>query len=927
MNMLLANFWEGLFHATSFALLGTLVYLVLRRWSPAAGALAAASSLVLMTFVSILAFCPWPRWGPSDSLERLRLAIAIAGPRQDSGGVVPVPATGPDPLAPKTIPIAGSIASGLPAADKPTMAFALLQTLAREWGKPATVKSRVSWSWSNWLALAMLGSVAFGLVRVASGLWAIRRLRERSEPLADHDLIDTVAVLRAKMNCSHRVEVRTSAELATPATIGWKRILILLPEDWHTWDDNERRAILAHELAHVCRGDFVTGLLAQLSLAFQFYHPLAHWLAARLRLEQELAADAWSAKLSGGSLHYLTTLAQMALRRDGQALSWPARAFLPSRGTFVRRIEMLRNSKSVRHVWLSTRVRFLTVGFLASLGVLIAGLRGPMTAPQAHAQAALVDKAASDADSNAGNKAFDLAYLPAETRMFVAMQPAALLGRPEMAPVLKLLGNDSVLGKEFLLPLEEIDQLLIFWEGPPTNPAQPRMSPGLIPHPSGHIVRSAKPQEWTKVLSRLALPVEEVQHGGQTYLRPTGQPVGQVPMSIYTPDDRTAVVAADDLLRVLIEDRKEPKARHPWDAAWSQAAKGQINAVLETRWLRRRLNQGLAGDQQNRGGMKLDTIAPLLEKVRAYALGINLDRELTADVVATVGEADDVKPVTETIQALLTLGRNTVPSVMEHAAGGRFQEGNEWALDLLANLLEKARIEATGQTVRLQTRASFDMANAARILSSIAISAQVESTHVRSMNNLKQIGLAFHNFAAAKNHLPPPVLHGGKSGKVPYSWRVALLPFLEQQELYNSYNFDEPWDGPSNSKLLDKMPAVYAYPGVVGTSKTHTAYFVFTGKLTMLGKGDKPSFVDITDGTSNTILAVEAQREVPWTKPEDIPFDPELPLPQIGGFAPYGATVLFGDGSVRSIKKTIGPAAMKALITRAGGEVISSDSY
>ena len=95
----------------------------------------------------------------------------------------------------------------------------------------------------------------------------------------------------------------------------------------------------------------------------------------------------------------------------------------------------------------------------------------------------------------------------------------------------------------------------------------------------------------------------------------------------------------------------------------------------------------------------------------------------------------------------------------------------------------------------------------------------------------------------------------------------------------------------------------------------------------MLGNGDKPSDRDVTDGTSNTILAVEAQRDVPLTKPEDIPFDPKLPLPQIGGFTEHGANVLFGDGSVRYIRKTISPAALKALITRAGGEVISSDAY
>jgi len=115
-------------------------------------------------------------------------------------------------------------------------------------------------------------------------------------------------------------------------------------------------------------------------------------------------------------------------------------------------------------------------------------------------------------------------------------------------------------------------------------------------------------------------------------------------------------------------------------------------------------------------------------------------------------------------------------------------------------------------------------------------------------------------------------------------------------------------------------------PVVIATIKPELENQI-TGTQTMLGNGDKPSDRDVTDGTSNTILAVEAQRDVPLTKPEDIPFDPKLPLPQIGGFTPDGANVLFGDGSVRYIRKTISPAALKALITRAGGEVISSDAY
>jgi hypothetical protein len=219
------------------------------------------------------------------------------------------------------------------------------------------------------------------------------------------------------------------------------------------------------------------------------------------------------------------------------------------------------------------------------------------------------------------------------------------------------------------------------------------------------------------------------------------------------------------------------------------------------------------------------------------------------------------------------------------------------------------------------------MARAAQLTSGFVQNAQVASARSTSINNLKQIGLAIHNYASSRNHLPPPVLYGGKSGKVPYSWRVAILPYVEQQALYNEYNFDEPWDGPNNIKLLEGMPAVYAYPGMIGGRQTRAAYFVFSGPEGMLGKGDKPTFMDVTDGTSNTLMVVEAKRDIPWTKPEDIPFDPNGPLPQLGGLTADGFNTAFGDGSVRFIKHTINPHVLKALITRAGGEVISADQY
>jgi beta-lactamase regulating signal transducer with metallopeptidase domain len=906
-NLYSAILWEGMIHATGFALAGSLVYLALRRLSPAAGSLGAASTLVVMAVLSLLAFCPWPNWEPRFLMEKLRTVQITSGPARGATTVQPALAAASQPRdsSPETI-------VDQPAGNRSGMVPALLLWLSQVGRKAAQSDLSPRPGWQNWLGMVIVASVLLGFVRLGTGLWAIRRMKSRSSPLTDEVLRDQVALLQAEMGCRKPVQVRVSAELSTPATIGWRQIMILLPEDWCEWDASERRAVLAHELAHICRGDYMVGLLAQLSVAVQFYHPIAHWLSARLRLEQELAADAWSARLSGGTIPYLTTLAGMALRRDDRALSGPARAFLPSRGTFVRRIEMMRNHGPVPHVWLSPKARYLTIGVLASIGLVIAGLRGPIGPSPAQAQGQPNLRAFQGGALDSEKGPFDLAYLPEETRLLIACRPAAAVSRIDLAAATAVLSD-------LPLPPKDIDQLLIFWEGTPEAPAQPGMSPMIGP-PSGVIIRSVKPQDWKGALSKIIPAAEDVAHAGVNYLRPAPGHPNPMMLSAYIVDERTAVCAREDLLRTMIEDRKGKPAHHIWDDVWRQAAKGDVGVALDTRWLRRRLNQGQ---------IKLETIAPLLDKVEAYALGVALDKDLAIDLVGSVGAAEDMKPVMETASALLTLGRNSMPALKEqaHSDRGPFRETNEWATGVVAAILDKARAEPSGQTIHVRSTCPLDLAQVSKTLNTFVQVATTQSSRVIAINNLKQIGLAFHNYAEVHHHFPPPVLYGGKSGKVPYSWRVAILPFLEQSQLHDAYNFDEPWDGPSNRKLIERMPSTYGHPAMKGSPPKYAAYFVFSGPDGILGKGDKPLLSDVTDGLSNTILAVEAKREIPWTKPEDIPFDPQGPLPEVGGLSLDGVNTLLGDGSVRFISKAVNPNVLKALITRAGGEVIASDSF
>ena len=212
-------------------------------------------------------------------------------------------------------------------------------------------------------------------------------------------------------------------------------------------------------------------------------------------------------------------------------------------------------------------------------------------------------------------------------------------------------------------------------------------------------------------------------------------------------------------------------------------------------------------------------------------------------------------------------------------------------------------------------------------------SAREAARRAQCVNNLKQIGLAFHNYASANNGFPATAITS-PDGKPLLSWRVAILPYIEQQPLYQKFKLDEPWDSPHNKELIKYMPQIYACPSgnMVGGPNT-TTYRVFSGKGALLDPARPTTIAEVTDGTSNTIMVVEAKQAVPWTKPDELPFDPDVaahppaPLFGAGSFHPGGFNAAFADGSVRFIKLSINLNTLRALITKAEGEVIDINSY
>ena len=163
-----------------------------------------------------------------------------------------------------------------------------------------------------------------------------------------------------------------------------------------------------------------------------------------------------------------------------------------------------------------------------------------------------------------------------------------------------------------------------------------------------------------------------------------------------------------------------------------------------------------------------------------------------------------------------------------------------------------------------------------------------------------------------------------KQGKPLLSWRVHVLPYIEQNQLYEQFHLDEPWDSEHNRKLIAAMPAIYKSPTGDTIEPGKTAYLLPRGKGTLFERTRGPTFADITDGTSNTIMTVEAapDRAVIWTRPDDLSYDPEQPLAGLSGLHKNVFLAGFADGSVQGISDKVDAKLLKAMFTRQGGEAV-----
>ena len=200
------------------------------------------------------------------------------------------------------------------------------------------------------------------------------------------------------------------------------------------------------------------------------------------------------------------------------------------------------------------------------------------------------------------------------------------------------------------------------------------------------------------------------------------------------------------------------------------------------------------------------------------------------------------------------------------------------------------------------------------------------SRRAQCVNNMKQIILALANYESVNGRYPPASV-AGPDGRPWHSWRILLLPFMEQNGLYQRYKFDEPWDGPNNIKLLPLTPQSYLCPEYGRVRPTGTGYVAITGPGSAFGDAHGLRHAQVLDKHSETIMVVEwAGEEIPWTSPVDLSLT-TMSLrvnarnrPAISSRHSGGANVSFVDGGVRFLKNSVPPATVKSLMTIDAGD-------
>jgi hypothetical protein len=276
-----------------------------------------------------------------------------------------------------------------------------------------------------------------------------------------------------------------------------------------------------------------------------------------------------------------------------------------------------------------------------------------------------------------------------------------------------------------------------------------------------------------------------------------------------------------------------------------------------------------------------------------------------------------------------------LPKMLQSACEAAPEVHKQMPVELSQALLRWLDPQIDGQRITMRINGFENVDVKVRLLG-IFVARTIEEKARRHTNRerFKQIVLGMLNYCGANRTFPPADKYRGKDGGHYLSWRVHILPFVDQMKLYDQFHLNEPWDSPHNKKLIAKMPDIYrsdwfGIPLAVAFKPGYTSFLAPVGEDTIFGGAEATTISKIDDGTSNTAVLVEAEPEkaVPWTAPDDCVFDPKDPA----------AGILIGDdgrwlcamanGSVHQLRGDIPPKTLLHLFQMSDGQPVDYSTF
>jgi len=400
----------------------------------------------------------------------------------------------------------------------------------------------------------------------------------------------------------------------------------------------------------------------------------------------------------------------------------------------------------------------------------------------------------------------------------------------------------------------------------------------------------------------------EAMHEGKPYYK---HPRFPVPCAFF-PDDKTMVTAEEEILLAmmtatdvsspLIEQLKKTDIGH--DAV----------AVVVTAPVADMITTILAEERPPE--IVDEAVGTVLDTVEAATLTADLQGDTLLTVAISAKDAPAAAKLDEFVRNWFEKGKQTYPGARDELAADMPAGLGDTLAKLADETINAVNIDKKGNDVVIRVKMPERLADLPQALKPMIRESRDNAKRARRMNNLHQIGIAMLHHTSMTGQFPAAAITD-KEGKPLLSWRVKILPFVDEQDLYDRFKLDEPWDSEHNIKLVDEMPEIYQIEGHEREGETNLMVFVGEG-APLSDMKTAPGLVQ--DGSKIMVVQVGADKAVPWSKPADLPFLPENPLQALGELPEDGFAAIFFDGHVQMIPKDIDPADLKAMISLAGSE-------